>query len=220
MERIHLLLIFLLLISNCGPARFQFGLVPSASESEEGLAPVVERNLRMGTREFTASTLSEIFGGSRNSSVNEVIEEMIRTQLGPFGGGPCDRYGEDCPPSQMTPGRADPAGESQALVVPSATTGRMALILRSCEKITAINDAVRFAAAQAMGVPVDSQLPIPLAGDITAAFELFYTGRSPSSDVVRSLDSLAREAQQLGGEIESWRFLFLALCISPGWQIP
>lgn len=220
--KLNLWILFAVLCGSqsCG-RRFEFS--ESASLQTNGGPGVVtdsDSKLRMATRAYVASTLREVFGAASHSSVEKAIEELVVRQLAPFAGGPCDRYGEDCPLMNNGSGRVDPAGESQSSVIPAPTTARFALMIRVCERITSEDKAIFFAASQAMGGAVANHLPMPLEGDVTAAFDLFHTGEVPPKAVTNELLSLAKLAYQQGGTLEAWRFLLLTLCTSPGWQIP
>ncbi len=216
---IFLLLALLGWSLSCGPARFDFTVntpTPLFGAPTSG----IDRNQRLGTRNFVASTLSEIFGGASHVFVRDAIHELISTQLAPFGGGPCDRYAEDCPLMGNGSGRVDPGGESQALVVPAPTTGRFALTLRVCEKILSNDDAVLFAISQTIQMEPETTIPVPLEGDIVAAYGLFFPDQLPSEEVLNGFLNVTNSAFQMGNELEAWRFLFLILCTNPSWQIP
>lgn len=177
----------------------------------------VEEKIRLGTREFLASTLEAIFSSSNNAHVSKTIAELIRAELSPYGGGPCDRY-DDCPVSPPF-NEPSPNGESQAPGVPTATTPRFGLIERVCDLIAFDDQAISSAVNRATGAAQNIN-HLPDDAMLGKAFQLFHPGANPTPAVSGELRKIADEAAKLGGEREAWRFVFHTLCLSPSWQIP
>jgi hypothetical protein len=76
---------------------------------------------------------------------------------------------------------------------------------------------------QARGVATSTFMTteVPTLTDIKVAYDLFSPGRIPSDDLVKSLKTDVVDYSVSTGlvPLESWRFLFLTLCISPHWQV-
>ena len=191
----------------CSKPSYEFnaGIEPPAFP--QGLKSTADSRLRMATRSYVASALKEIFG----VTATESIDRFVTNQVIAFGGEPCDPNADSC---------KEAGGASQLPPVPFASPMRMAVANRACQEIvsidTALSNAVRIVRLQSLQT---SATPSPL--DIPAAFELFYTGRAPSPDVVQDLGDVVSAAAKIGmAPLEQWRVLLGTLCESPGWQIP
>lgn len=191
--------------SGKSAARSQLGPTQIAAP-KLGDQPVTEIKLRLATRSYVAGILDQAFG----PSVSDVTGTLLRGNIDQLGG-PCDAYGEGCSQSS----------HSQAPLVPPSTSGREAVVIRACDLSASRDDAIAFAAAQARGGSVTDTLAYPVAKDVAAAFDLFFRGRVTSSDAMTELLKVSDSAQSQGlPPLEAWRFLFLALCLTPHWQTP
>jgi hypothetical protein len=167
----------------------------------------VESRLRMLPREFVASTLESVYGPSAAPAVNG----LIRARADQFGG-PCDTNLGDCAQNS----------QSQLSLIPIGVSGRYGYLTRACDVISMSDNAILFAVREALGLPALplASVPSPDAGAIQAAFDLFYQDRTPDAGVLGELAALVAQSVASGhSPLDQWRFLLLALCLSPGWQI-
>ena len=194
-----------------------------------------ELRLTLGTRWMVSSTLSDIFGAntivSGTLKVSDVLKAFVLDQPASFGGS-CDPYANSHPmPVLDSHGNVNRVIEtpsargctdspsSQAAILPSSSTSRLAWNTRTCDRILASDAAVRYAATQA-GLPASAALDVPNEAQIRASYDLFYPGIEIPSAALRDLQTVTTTAAGLGaGAGEGWRFLLLTLCLSPGWQV-
>jgi hypothetical protein len=174
-----------------------------------GSAKPAEGRLRLSSRKVISSTLLEIFGPSIQTS----LTTRVSLEIGHFGG-PCDpNQNLDCTGS----------GESQAPMIPLATTPRMALITRLCDQIVESDTAIQFAIQQALeAAALPSQIPNPTPATLATAYDLFQPGLTAPSNVIDGLKEVADAAESVPnsvGALDSWRFVFLTLCLNPTWQV-
>lgn len=172
-----------------------------------------QTTIRIGDREHVASVLTNVFGPTAARAISENI-----TRKPALFGGPCDVQAESVQPDPAC-GTADIG----AAIVPSVTTAREGLRTQTCDRIVQEDAAIRYAAAQVRDLPDGdfSVTEMPTIADIKAAYELFMPGRPLPDDIAAELkNGVVEGAKNSGGSTtESWRFLFLTLCISPQWQI-
>lgn len=160
-----------------------------------------ETRLRLGDRSYVSSVLTSVFGPSAEDPAQDLIDPNIAA----FGG-PCDPYASGCNGSS-----------SQASVIGVATSSREALRTRACERIVANDTAVNFAVSQAGAMAANR----PADGEIRRAYDLFYPGKNPTHEGFLALENVVASAESQGlAPLESWRFLFLSLCLAPDWQVP
>lgn len=68
---------------------------------------------------------------------------------------------------------------------------------------------------------VGSQVSAPSESSLVKAYEMFYRGDDPDSDLIRGLISSDRVIYTRNPNMsiqDRWRYLILALCESPGWE--
>ena len=177
-----------------------------------------DTRLRAGNRYYVKTMLDEIFG---SATAGVPTNELFLAENSLFGG-PCDHYGTKLDYGAPVGNCATP-GDSQIPLIPGAVSGRYSLTIRACERILSSDTAVRYAAAQAMGVPT-SPLPtlaFPNSANVTGAYGLFYPGLTPSAQVVTDLQGVSQAAQAAGYNAnDAWRYMLLSLCRAPDWQVP
>jgi len=210
--------LILLALVACSKPAYEFVGPVEPPQYPNGAKTTPDSRVRMATRGYLASALKDIFG----SSAVPTVDRLITSQIIAFGGEPCDPNAETC---------SESGGASQLPPVPFASPMRMALMNRACQEIVsndaALVTAMRAARAQAVlagviaaSTPMTNQTA-PSNGDISSAFELFYTGRPLTDDVAQALRALVDEARARGmNAADQWRVLLGTLCESPGWQIP
>jgi hypothetical protein len=173
-----------------------------------------QSEIRLGNRDYINSVFNDVFppqtSGQQNQ-LNQILQPEVRMQIGLFGG-PCNIYSSegltDCPSGNIfTQETALPFNQQ-------STSSREARRLRVCESVMDLDWAVAAAVGNIDGA---SPTQLPTAAQITAAFQLFYVGQDPGADILSALQNLI--AQQWSSPSEAWKALFLAVCVSPGWQI-
>lgn len=169
--------------------------------------------LRSASRKFVATKLNGVFGGSANAHT----DALITNDAGRFGG-PCDLYARDFNGTENF-GNCNLPSDSQASLIGPQTPARQSLVVRVCQRILQNDGAVTTAVTTGVGSNVTNRAPNQ--GDIQALYELFYTGRVASAGTLAALTTVGTTANQKGlGIMGQWRFILLALCQSPDWQIP
>jgi hypothetical protein len=190
------------------------GAGTNAPLSPGGAAPT--QQLLLGNRDYITSFFREIFTtAGQESSLDAILREEVRPHLNAFGGA-CSMYstlGEsDCT-------LQDPLGlDTNDMALPigqSSSASREAWRLRACDRILDLPDAI---AAAISKIPNASSSGVPSSADISGAFDLFYPGQVPDASVTGALQSLV--AESAGNAHAAWQTLLLALCRSPGWQVP
>lgn len=178
-----------------------------------------DEKLRIGDRIFVKSVLESIYG----SEVSDITNRLIFTRISIFGGA-CDSKehfaylsGTQLRSDYMSCQGVDLADDRAALV-PSSSTLREGLVIKACTEINQ-RDARVSAVAQALG---SSTASWPTLQNITAAYGLFYPGRTLPGKVETSLTALVAGAKSEfpSRPLEGWRYLLLTLCKSPDWQQP
>jgi len=166
-----------------------------------------ESELKLASRVFVVSTLSAIFGPSIKTDLEETIErEVFR-----FGGA-CDANNPSSCPSQV-----NLLSGSDVSSVPKFSSGRAGIQIKACDRIVQKNSAIEYALREINAWPLVSN---PRIDDIAQAYQLFYPGKQPALQVIYALLNISSEAQKNNfALIDSWRFIFLTLCMSPDWQL-
>lgn len=190
--------------------------VPDAGVTVPPALPPPQAELTLGDRDYIASVLKEIFTPTGHEAfLDDVLSAEIRSSMGLFGG-TCNVYSSeglsDC--SLQYPGQFltnDVAGP----VRQPTSAAREARRLRACERIIDRPAAVQAALRKIPKASLDER---PGALQLAAAFDLFYPGQPLPADTQRALAALVDDAKNAPDE--SWQLLLLALCQSPGWQLP
>jgi hypothetical protein len=201
------------------------GPAPSPTPGSGVVLETADTQLRAANRHYVKGVLDEVFGN--HAEVTATTTNLILNERGLFGG-PCEHYGNtfNSTPREVNGplGNCKSFGDSQIPLMPGGVSGKFSLTIRACEKIlnydaTNNNRAVRSAASQ-VGV-TDANLPYPTAANVTAAYGLFYPGKSPSADATTALMGIVNAAQTANyGGLDAWRYMLLALCRAPDWQVP
>jgi hypothetical protein len=188
-------------------------VTPPPTTGGNVLMETASTRFRLSNRHFLASRLDQIFGPSQSVS----LDALIRSQPIHFGG-PCDKHNGDFVKdgNDEIMGECNERASSQAAMVPFPSSGRFALMTRSCDIASQSNTAVTYAVTRATGSNATTRAVT--SADIDALHRLFYL-KSPNAEVNAALLALAIAAQP-SGYLESWRYVLFTLCSDPGWQIP
>jgi hypothetical protein len=101
--------------------------------------------------------------------------------------------------------------------VPSSLPTREGLLIRACDTVALQDGAITYAVETQLKQSVTN---FPAGEQIDAAYELFYPGMTPSDAVRAALAGVVQTSRDKDFHSrDSWRFLLLTLCLSPGWQI-
>lgn len=172
---------------------------------EYGVARTALNRVKLGDKFYVASVLNQIFGPEAAG----IVEPLVRNNVTAFGG-PCDQFGRMGVGGNHCAGRSS---ASQASMIPTSMATREGFRMRACEAITQKDGAIIHAIALVSGAAPDKE---PSSTDVAAAYELFFPGITASKSVRKALIEVVAEG---GAPLESWRLLYLTLCLSPDWQI-
>jgi hypothetical protein len=175
-----------------------------------------QSELVLGDRDYIASVLREIFTPTgHEADLDAVLQAEIRGGIALFGGA-CNLYStaglSDC--SQQYKYQLD-TGDISARDRQPPSAAREARRMRACERIVDLPSAVHAAVSK---IPAAHLEAAPGDAQIAGAYDLFYPGQPLPSSTRDALAVLVEESKASPGE--SWQLLLLALCQSPGWQLP
>lgn len=210
-------LMVFLSFQNCG--RSYFSALPS-SELKLAELNLVELNsvgtinasygaedkINIGHAGYMASAMTLMFVNPSSSSsaatnIKTRINTLVTAQI-PSMGGPCNRYEGNCPGGDR----------SSAPMVTVSNAIRKGYLVRACEEILSIDEAVITALSNA------SLGPAAPASDasLLAITNLFFPGREISNNILIDLKAQHQAALNLGQtSTDAWRFVFVSLCTSP-----
>lgn len=208
---------------------------PPPTPRGDSIAIANHDKLRLGDRRLIKSIFDDIFG----PSVDAVTRSLILSNVSKFGGA-CDEL------NSFTQGgvRCDEpsgAGISRAVAVdivnidapaiPSTFVTREGYRLKACNEILYKDQAaLEFVIRRMRGASAIAGLagsPELTRTEVINTYQLFFPGRSPSSDITDRLLDVSARAQAAGlappqgqadNRFESWRYVLLTLCRSPTWQ--
>jgi hypothetical protein len=203
---------------------------PTATPPAQGGVRLPSQNFpRLGDRFFVKSVFDDIFGPAAEVTTNALVVKSVSN----FGGS-CDPMGQ--PPATGQGGdtcaQVD-ISDISASYIPSASTPRAGLTMKVCN-VLAFNDAtLEYAvknATQKSDIEYLKTNSIPSADEIISAYNLFYPSKEPpSTAALESLAVLARVVQSPtfpacpAGKakcyLDPWRYLLLAICYQPDWQV-
>jgi hypothetical protein len=190
--------------------------LPDAGVTVPPSLPPPQAELTLGDRDYIASVLKEIFTPTGHEPyLDDVLRTEIRASIGLFGGA-CNVYSSaglsDCGLQQATQYQTN---DVTAPARQPTSAAREARRLRACEQIVDRPAAIE---AALMKIPKASLDRVPDATQLAAAFDLFYPGQPMPAEAQQALAALVNDVKNTPGE--SWQLLLLALCQSPGWQLP
>lgn len=199
----YILLLLSLTACTQGPTELKFGGITNGVANK-----LVSANysLQVTDRRFVNSTFKQIFGETPEL-VAIYKNDVLRN---PNYHGVCDPYADitlELPDHDG--GRC--GGVPQLASSPSMDTVRISHTVKVCEKIMKVTAAIEFATSSVNM----SHLATPTSSDIQKAYKQFYPFKEPSAQVLLKFSSLAGLKSE---PLESWRLVYLALCISPEWQ--
>lgn len=220
MKRISLVTRFSLLLPvlvGCQSSGLQFeesaiSTTNGSSESVEySIAETSDSQLRVMDRNYVKATLDTIFGPSIVNITNTRVDQAV-TEFG----GPCDSY--------KTAAGCSVSGSTQFPIVATTIPAREALRIRACDQIVA-NDAALLYAINHIRPATSSltTLSEPSDEELEKIYDLFYTGRALPDSVRSSLKDIVTTAETqkpAWNKSESWRFVFLSICLASDWQTP
>ena len=179
-------------------------------------------NVRFGERYYVLSVLKKVFGSEVLRTANSI------NALNNIFGGNYDKYDlvrDDLAPSKIinlspegytfqanyTFPDHDPIGILNPI--------RLATTIRSCEdivknKVLILNAIKNTTSDETITA---TTVPYPLNKDFRTAYNLFYPADPISEDITNALICVA-DAET--SALNQWRNVFLALCVTPEWQIP
>lgn len=178
-------------------------------------------NIRMSDRFYVSSLLQDVFGEAANNPINN----LVNAKMDSFGGG-CDQYdrntnisntclNDNC--TQVTCNGAEIIHNQLGV----SSVIRVGWLTKTCEEITNNDSATLYAVRNILVQPTvpQSGVPIPNNNTLKKSYELFYrSGVSPNNNILSALSTIA--ATETTNNFEKWRYVFLALCVTPEWQIP
>ncbi len=206
-----------------------------AGNSGNAIAIASADKLRLGDRRLIKSILDDVFG----PSVNEITTNLIMQKVLKFGGN-CDPMNSYTHRSAVRCNEPGLAGTNRVVqvrsinlegsAIPETFVTREGFRIKACQKIAFDNnDAISFVVNRVRGDNGVNSLatsPNMSVQEVIAAYQMFYPGRSPSSDITMKLKAVADRAQAaeltpIGANdkrFESWRYVMLTLCRVPDWQ--
>ncbi len=205
-------LVMCLSFQNCGRTGFAVKAEDQFESLEFGSLGTISRSLgyedkiNIGHASYMTSTLTMLFvnpasATSANTSIKSKINSLVTQQIASMGG-PCSRYEDNCPGGDR----------SSAPEVPLSNAIRKGYLIRSCEEILSIDEAVITALSQISLPPNSAASDLNLSNTLN----LFFPGRAVSDDVLSALRSQHQAALNFGQTpLDAWRFVFLSLCTSP-----
>ncbi len=209
------ILLLCLSFQNCGKPSFeakpadQLELMDLASSGSSGsmlssLGP--DDKINIGHAGYMSSTLTQLFvnptlATTSTSAIKSKINGLVTLQIASMGG-PCSRYDDNC----------SGGDRATAPVVPLSNAIRKGYLIRSCEEILSIDEAVTTALTQINLTPNSAASDMSLSNTLN----LFFPGRAISEDVLAALKAQHEAALNFGQTpMDAWRFVFLSLCTSP-----
>lgn len=205
-------LLFFLSFQNCGRSYFtplesaQLNLVEFNSVSGVESSLGAEDKINIGHADYMASVMTLFFVNPASASgsattIKGKINTLVAKQI-PSMGGPCNRYEGDCPGGDL----------SSAPMVTISNAIRKGYLIRACEEILSIDEAVITALSKV------SLGPMAPASDanLRNILNLFFPGREISSLILIDLKAQHQAALNMGQTpTDAWRFVFVSLCTSP-----
>ena len=204
----------LLLLGACGKVNFTFespgqsGAGQIEYQTAYSIRNGAESRYKLGGRYYLVSHLKAVFGALTGIQMNLLLNNFVV-----IGGN--EDFNEFSSTTRLV-------AESN----PVDMSARQAIVIRTCHAI--VQDDVRVLGAVTNTLDVTGAVASARFAegptseeDIVAAYKLFVPGRDPSQDLIDALADLSAEAMKTSGATgkEGWRFLFLALCLDPAWQL-
>lgn len=212
------ILLLCLSFQNCGRSGFvtkaadQFEVLSLGSSVVPGspgpflssLGP--DDKINIGHSGYMTSTLTMVFvnpalATPSTNAIKNKIKSLVTLQIDSMGG-PCSRYDDNCPGGDR----------ASSPVVPLSNAIRKGYLIRACEEILSIDEAVMTALTQISLTPTSAASDMNLSN----ALNLFFPGRAISDSVLGPLSAQHQAALNFGQTpLDAWRFVFLSLCTSP-----
>ena len=209
------ILLLCLSFQNCGRSDFsskagdQFEILEFGSSGSSGTlfsSLGTDDKINIGHAGYMTSAMTILFvnpalATPSTSAIKNKINTLVNLQISSMGG-PCSRYDEVCPGGDR----------SSAPVVPLSNAIRKGYIIRSCEEILSIDEAVMTALMQISLAPNSAASDVNLSNTLN----LFFPGRAVSDNVLAALRIQHQATLNFGQTpLDAWRFVFLSLCTSP-----
>lgn len=175
-------------------------------------------NLRTVDRFYVSAVLNDIFGPGAAT----IINDNISTQMDYFGGG-CDQYDKNVSTSnsclnancKLITCNGNNVIDNQ---VGSSSVIRQGLLIKACEKIADVNANIIFALQPIAVFTTTATAPAINNANLTKAYSFFYRSEEAPASTISALMDIAN--QETSNNFNKWKFVLLALCTTPQWQIP
>jgi hypothetical protein len=176
--------------------------------------------LYLANRWVLKSTLDEIFGANH---VGSITCSLIMRNGSFFGGSTELRSARECP-------NVGTLSTTKTPMIMAMGSVREALRTQACERMTQLDPAIRHAAQMSLDLVPTPQSDLstflftdtqaPTGQDAERVFRLFYVSDPYMGSIQASLDQLLETLRSQGqSPLEQWRYLFLTVCLSTGWQV-
>lgn len=187
----------------------------NSAKTIEGASTALSISAPIGTREFMASVMNDLFVNSANptgedTAIKSLIDDLILNQVAAYGG-PCRVYEQNCP-GGINMNIINVAVSMQ----PPGIATRKGYTLRACQSILAKDRAVRNAMAL---VSIDSSVS-PTFETLGKIQDVFTPGRPSTSSIINELLNLSILAKNSGmTSLDQWRMVMLPLCSSAALEV-
>jgi hypothetical protein len=183
---------------------------------------------RMGDRKYVKSVLDQIFGPSAASTTNTLILPSASI----FGG--------SCDSMRQAPASTQNGGDTcsdidtnsySAPYIPNSSTLRAGQSMKACNILVFDDMTIQYAIKNVLNVTDLGFLtnnPIPSNANIISAYNLFFPSKEPPPQkAIESLITLATTVRSTSCSTQfpnchydPWRYVLLAICYQPDWQVP
>ena len=220
MKQLFSLALLIFVLSACSDKQgvLNFSGITSSGKTSEKLSSAIF-SLQVTDRRFVMTALEQIFGSA------PAVKDIILYDVYHSGryNGVCDPYSDITREVAVNDTCYNDRGTSnlrcyglcggveQLTSSPSLDTVRISHTVKVCEKLVKVDEAIKFATASAGA----SHSVLPTSETIQKAHRQFYPFKAISPEVVAKFSEMAALKTE---PIESWRLVYLALCISPEWQ--
>ncbi len=171
---------------------------------------------RLGSRHYIRSVLTRIYAANHDplltsgDSIRDLINSLVTNNISAFGGA-CNFYD--------VRGRAecdDLIENAKEDYFAKSNVARAGYMEQACEALNANPGAFANALALVKANPVSAP---PTLDEISQISELFYSSSSLDSESLEALNEVSQAAFTSSQQpLESWRYVFLTVCLSPTWQ--
>ena len=169
----------------------------------------VKRIIPLATRRLVLSKLKYLYVNSNRNSDDTQIENiinLIQSRAGSFGG-TCSMFFENCP--------GEAYANADASNLPKANVIRRGMMTKVCSEITSYDRSI-FNVLGHIGMSPSDNITNE---KLSRLFGIYNQGRDISSSALLDLQNLNTKSRQVGmSQIDLWRFINYAFCISPTFE--